>query len=117
MSHAPTPKATRSKAAALSVDASLKADLKNMATTQETWITDHVTTMGLAVKATKPGGTAKVGPYRFHASPGNVIAVKVGNDGYCISGYNKTATKATSAKKSLLYKSAKGGIQTRLGVC
>jgi len=95
--------------------------MKNMATQQETWLTDHTgpedIAYGVAVTATKPGGTAKIGKLAFHALPGNVIAVKVVKKGYCISGYNKAATKAISATKSLVYKSAAGGIQPGVGAC
>ena len=101
-----------------SVDASLKSDLKNMATLQETYFTDHPTSKAVAVKATEPGGTATVmSRGDFHASPGNVIAVKAMGMGYCISGYNKAATRATSATMSLRYNSDKGGLQAALGSC
>ena len=117
----PTPTATRA-VAPLSVDKSLRMDLKNMATAQEAWITDHFGPEnpqghGVAVTATKPGGTARIGTFTFHASPGNVIAVKVAKNGFCVSGYNKAATTATSATKSLLFNSEKGGQQAGVGAC
>ena len=107
------------KTVAQGVDSSLKSDLKWMATLQETYIVDHVTSGGVAVTATKPGGTVTVAsPNDFHASPGNVIAVvKSVNLNYCISGYNEAATKATSTTSSFVYKSDKGGLQASVGTC
>ena len=101
------------------MDASLKSDLSNMATVQETYVTDNPTMMGFAVIATKPGGTAVLGVMAggYKASPGNVIAVKVYPSGYCVSGYNGAATKATSAGMSMLWVSEKEGLQTALGAC
>jgi hypothetical protein len=99
-------------------DAALKADLKNMATIRETYIVDHPNEMGVPVTATEPGGHATViGAERFVSTPGNVIAVKVGPSWYCISGYNTVATEATSANKSMLYKSDQGGLQSAVGAC
>ena len=112
------PTAAPVSAASKGVDASLKADLKAMAIAQETYIQNHVTRQGIAVAATEPGGTASTGsPKHFRASPGNVIAVKVYSIGYCISVYNVAATKAHSARMSMLYASEHGGLMANTGTC
>jgi len=125
LSPAPTPTTipTQAPAAqgsqmAMATDAALRSDLKNMAVVQETYIMDHPNEMGVPVTATKPDGLATViGGNRFVSTPGNVIAVKVGPVGYCISGYNKDATRATSATKSMVYKSEKGVFEAAVGAC
>jgi hypothetical protein len=89
-----------------------------MATIEESYIMDHPHEMGYPVPATRPDGHASgIGGNRLPFRPGNVIAVKVGPAGYCISGYNKAGAKATSATKSFVYKSDQGGMQTAVGVC
>lgn len=99
-------------------DSALKADLNFMATSQEQYIYDHPGKPYVAVSATKPGGRASLGtPNDVMTSRGNVIAVKVGPGWFCVSGYNKGATEAISATKSMLYRSDKGGIQADVGAC
>jgi hypothetical protein len=103
---------------AMATDSSLKLDLKIMAAIQEEYIYDHPGKQYVAVTATKPGGRASVStPNDLMTSRGNVIAVKVGLGWFCVSGYNKAATEATSATKSMLFKSEEGGIQTAVGAC
>lgn len=102
------------------VDGSLSDDLYNMGWQQNAYINGHGHAEGVAVAATKPGGTASINvPNDFQASPGNVIAVKVGpaGKGFCISVYNKAATKATSATRSMVLRSNQGGPQAALGAC
>lgn len=103
---------------AMATDSYLKLDLKIMAAIQEEYILDHPGEQYVAVTATKPGGRASVSiPNDLMMSRGNVIAVKVGPGWFCVSGYNKAATEATSATKSMLFKSDKGGVQAAVGVC
>ena len=99
------------------VDASIKSDLKNMATTQETYITDNPTLQGLAVTASN-GGTATLGTDTFRASPGNTIVVTLGTSGgYCIKGYNTNASTAVDTGTALTYDSLKGGLGQTGGAC
>lgn len=98
------------------VEASLKSDLKNMAVMQETYIQDHPETLGVAVPATSPGGRVTA-PVVFTSSAGNVIAVVVGPDGYCVSGYNPQASVAISPSASKLFRSNEGGLQAEVGTC
>jgi hypothetical protein len=102
------------------LDKSLSEDIHNMDWEQQAYIKGHEPTEGVAVAATTPGGTASINNVGdFQASPGNVIAVKVGpaGKGFCISVYNKAATKATSATQSMIFKSDDGGAQAALGAC
>ena len=127
VSPVPTPTVVPTKAAPAgcghqepTVDESLADDLCNMGWQQKAYINGHPHTDGVAVAATKPGGTASINTAEdFQASTGNVIAVKVGpaGKGFCISVYNKTATKATSATKSMVSRSNRGGTQAALGAC
>gem|GEM_PF-4149552 len=73
--------------------------------------------MRAVYKTTAIAAALGIGGNRFLWSPGNVIAVTVGTAGYCISGYKTSATEATSATKSMLYKSDDGGIQAAVGAC
>jgi prepilin-type N-terminal cleavage/methylation domain-containing protein len=100
------------------VDASLKSDLKNAATTVETWETDNPTT---AVSADTvvgaPTNTAGTGVLAsFKASSGNTVKIKAGTGGvgsYLICAFNAGASAATdgTASHSLLYDSNAGGLQ------
>ena len=122
---APTSPATPTQAPAAqgsfkarATDAALKSDLKFMATIEESYITDHPNEMGYPVPATRSDGHASdIGGNRLPFRPGNVIAVKVGPAGYCISRYNKAGAKANSATKSFVYKSDQAGMQTAVGAC
>jgi hypothetical protein len=102
------------------VDRSLSDDIYDMGWHQNVYIEGHAHTEGVAVAATKPGGTASINAAEdFEASPGNVIAVKVGpaGKGFCISVFNAKATKATSATRSMVFKTNGGGSQAALGAC
>ena len=86
------------------VDASMKSDVKNAATTIETWIVDNPSS---AVAATTPGLLSLTG---FTASTGNTVAVKPGTGGigsYCVSAINAASSDAA---KYVLYKSDGGGL-------
>ena len=112
---------TKPNPVGMAVDQSLNLDLRNVATELEAMGGSRgVTGYSIEMAPTKPGGAIDLGNgSNQNASPGNVIAVKVveNGKGYCVSGYNKSATKATSATKSLLYQSHKGGIQPGVGAC
>ena len=88
------------------VDASLKSDLKNLATLEETWITDNPSAEGTVTAADltdfkKSNGTAQV------------VAVSIGNtggaEGYCLRATNANSTGGTG--KWFYYDSAAGGLQ------
>jgi type IV pilus assembly protein PilA len=99
------------------IDAGLKSDLTGMATLQETYIMDNPTEMGFEVAATSPGGKATALGGTLPTHPGNVIEVKVGPGGYCVTGYNPGASRAKSPTASMVYLSADGGLQSAVGVC
>jgi type IV pilus assembly protein PilA len=90
------------------VDASMKSDLKNAATSIETWMTDNPTAVvpssSLAPKTAGTGALAG-----FTSSDGNTVAVKgsttVGV--YCIDVINPASSDAA---KYLVYKSDAGGL-------
>ena len=101
------------------VDASIKSDLKNMATMQETYTTDNPTdTDGSPVPLTTAGGTATVGAGNtFRASPGNYIKVTtISGGGYCIAGANAGSSKGVAdpaniaATEFFYYNSNTGGL-------
>jgi type IV pilus assembly protein PilA len=99
------------------IDAGLKSDLKRMATMQETYIAANPSEMGFEVAATSPGGTATAVGGTVTTQPGDVIEVKVGPEGYCVSAYNPGASLAKSPTASMLYLSESGGLQSAVGVC
>lgn len=80
------------------VYASMTADVKTMATAQETYLTDNPTKQGLAVEINE-GGSALVGTERVYASPGNRITVTVPvtnrdpSDYYCVRVDNDDVDK------------------------
>ena len=105
------------------VDASLKSDLKNAATTVETWNVDNPTTAvptEIVCSGTCPTGyTATTTPAvlaNFKVSSGNVVKVTAGTatGSYKICDFNPGATTATDggASKNLLYDSNAGGLQS-----
>ena len=93
------------------VDSSLKSDVKNAATTIESWRTDNpvapVPALSLDAGATGASGTALDG---FDASDGNVITVKPLADvgSYCVAAQNGASSNKTSW---IVYDSTKGGLQ------
>jgi prepilin-type N-terminal cleavage/methylation domain-containing protein len=104
------------------VDASLKSDLKNAATSVETWNTDNPTNAPIA--ETVAGGTAAAttGSLNgFKTSPGNTVKLQqvsvsgVPQPGqYILCAYNPAASTAVSsaANKSYYYDSNNGGLQS-----
>jgi type IV pilus assembly protein PilA len=114
------------------VDASLKSDLKNAATTVETWATDFPSTAIVSSTTSATNGTgaapdtgttgvadlvtdtAIVG---MKASTGNTITLlkSAGTTGaYCIYAFNPGASAATSATSQMVYSSQAGGLLTPL---
>lgn len=84
------------------VDASVEADLKQMALAQETYIVDNPSDAGFAYSGTLPAG-ANVA---FTASPDNTITVTLPvAGGYCIKGVN-----AGASKTAFYYNSLTGGL-------
>jgi type IV pilus assembly protein PilA len=90
------------------VDAGMKSDLKNMATMQETAITDAPTTDGVAWDGVValPATISS-----FKVSPGNTVVVTLkAGVGYCISVVNAGSTRGAAGKT--WYDSAAGGLQS-----
>jgi type IV pilus assembly protein PilA len=84
------------------VDASLKSDLKSMATAQETWITDNPSEQGT-------DDQTKITAAGFKKTPGNTIVIGISTaGGYCITGINP-ASSAPGAYR-FIYDSAAGGL-------
>ncbi|PVG81542.1 prepilin-type cleavage/methylation domain-containing protein [Nocardioides gansuensis] len=82
------------------VDAGVQSDLKGLATVQETVYTDTLAYSTVAADLTAAG---------FKPTAGNVIAVAVSTDGFCLRGYNPNGSK-DSASKAYLYDSLAGGM-------
>jgi type IV pilus assembly protein PilA len=94
------------------VDASMKSDLKNAATSVETWMTDNPTVVVPNTSvAAKTAGTAATPLAGFTSSDGNAVRVVGGATVglYCIDVIN--AASSDSAKY-MLYKSDAGGLQS-----
>jgi len=91
------------------IDASLKSDVKNAATSVETWMTDNPTA---AVPAGAPGTAvgSSAALAGFTASQGNTVSVKPGATigVYCIDAKNAASSTPASF---ILYKSDAGGLQ------
>ncbi|MFC7494336.1 MULTISPECIES: type IV pilin protein [unclassified Nocardioides] len=95
------------------VDASLKTDLKNAATTVETWVVDNPTTAitGETVSDTTAGTTELKD---FSVSDGNTVVLLKSTataGGYCLYAYNTKASKATTSSMAYIYNSLEGGLQ------
>lgn len=92
------------------VDAGIKSDLKNAATSVETWVVDNPTT----AIASDTAGDATAGPLDdVTPSDGNTIelvASTATTGGYCIYGYNSKASDATSSSSVMIYNSLTGGL-------
>ena len=94
------------------VDASLKSDVKSVATAVETWMVDNPNDVVVGGTAT---GTPAKGPAAssfatFTASEGNVVKLTAGAvlGEYCISAKNPGSSTPASF---ILYKSNAGGLQ------
>jgi type IV pilus assembly protein PilA len=94
------------------VDASLKSDVKNAATTVESWKVDNPTTDITADTAgdATPGALDDVRP-----SDGNTVILMANTTvagAYCVYAYNDKATDAVDASNVIIYDSNKGGLQS-----
>lgn len=96
------------------IDAGLKSDVKNAATTVETWITDNpqdVIVPGSSVDGA--AATANSSLVGFVSSPGNTVnlVASTGTTGaYCIHAFNANASEAVDANTTISYKSLEGGL-------
>ncbi|MDF1603497.1 prepilin-type N-terminal cleavage/methylation domain-containing protein [Nocardioides sp. YIM 152315] len=95
------------------VDASLKTDLKNAATTVETWVVDNPTSaiVGETVDDDSPGAAELKD---FKVSDGNTVQLvksTATTGGYCLYGYNSKASDAKSNTNVYIYRSLDGGLQ------
>ena len=98
------------------IDASLKSDLKNAATTIETYIVDNPSTTAYTGTASA-GGAGNGVLTGFDASEGNTVVSSTITGGYCIEAYNAAASSAVSDSVSMVYKSNAGGLQSGTGSC
>jgi len=96
------------------VDASIKSDLRTVATTIETVVVDTqalpatVGQTGAGVKViVTPTGAAPVTPIDVAVSTGNVVAYKITPT---VGGYCLTGTNAGSTGKTITYNSLTGGL-------
>ena len=88
------------------VDASIKSDLKNAATAEETYLTDYPAAVGA------PDATVTAGTLGVKKSPGNVLAVRVNAVGYCIRGSNPGGSaKGGTGGSYFWYDSTNGGLK------
>jgi type IV pilus assembly protein PilA len=85
------------------VDASIKSDLKALATIEETYLTDNTSAVGTATAADLTD---------FKKSTGNVIEVAVtAGKGYCLRGSNPGGTAVGTGGTFFWYDSAAGGLK------
>ncbi|HEY5183732.1 MAG TPA: prepilin-type N-terminal cleavage/methylation domain-containing protein [Actinomycetes bacterium] len=95
------------------VDASLKSDLRTMATAEETYFVDNRAYLAVAAST----GTATVGTQTVKLSPNNSVTVvftgaKAGT--YCVKATNPNGTDPTNG---FVYQSDNGGLQGTGGNC
>ena len=84
------------------VDASLKSDIKSLATAQETWIVDNPSEPGTS-------DPTKIAAAGFKKTPGNDIMVATNSTGgYCIVGANNASSAAWPYRYT--YDSEAGGL-------
>lgn len=108
------------------VEASMRADIKQMALFQESYMVNNPSTPGYAGPtgdiSITPGNTWTVGTNVFKSSPGNWINVFVNRDNY-LGGYCIQADSASSSRgfgSYLTYNSTTGGFKpgwSALGDC
>ena len=96
------------------VDAGIKSDLKNAATSAETYATDNPTAVTFsgasAVLATIQTNFTAAG---FMKTTGNTIEVTGGPaGGYCLRGFNTTGGTANAATLAFWYDSTTGGLKS-----
>jgi len=89
------------------VDAGIRSDVKNAATTIETYLTDSPTA---AVTADTTGDAAAGVLDDFQPTDGNTVAVApITGGGYCIEGSNPNSSEPT---QFITYNSNAGGLQS-----
>jgi type IV pilus assembly protein PilA len=95
------------------VDASIKSDLTNAATTVETWVTDNPAAV---VAGTVAGGVGTGALLGAKLSTGNTVTLVASSTAgaYCIFGYNSGASAAINATNQIEYISQAGGLQTAI---
>lgn len=99
------------------VDASLRSDLKSLATAAETYATDNVeaTVYGTATPPTDASVTDALGstsPVNFRRSPGNTVQIKGDPlNGYCLRSRNDNGSMK-SAMTYFYFDSKNGGLLT-----
>jgi type IV pilus assembly protein PilA len=101
------------------VDASIKSDLRTVATQMETYFTDAQTYPTAVATSAAPAtgvNSVTVGADLVTLSSGNVVSVVIGTTSYAVCGYNLKATASTTAT-SYLYQSNAGGLQAAKGTC
>jgi prepilin-type N-terminal cleavage/methylation domain-containing protein len=91
-------------------DASLKSDLRNVATIMESYYTDYET-YPVSLSGTNFAGYSVLGNELVRISSGNTIRVNFNGavDAYCLQGTNPKATDATG----WFYISSQGGLQPK----
>jgi type IV pilus assembly protein PilA len=99
------------------VDASIKSDVRQMATQVETFYTDAQTYPVAAdiVGTTSPSLT--VGGEKVTVSSGNVLSYTPLTNGFKICGYNPNGTANTVTTKVYKYDSTAGGLVSTVGAC
>lgn len=93
------------------VDASLKSDVKNAATTIESWRVDNPTAAVTDQTVTYPAAGATDSELDgFKASDGNEVTITAGSDvgSYCIQAQNDASSEAA---EFIIYDSMAGGLQ------
>lgn len=89
------------------VDAGVEADLKALATIQETVYTKRQTYLGAGDAASRLADLLDVG---WEASEGNVIEAAVQSDRYCLRGHNPSGSRDGAGGGYYWYDSAAGGL-------
>jgi type IV pilus assembly protein PilA len=108
------------------VDASIKSDLRTVATEMETYFTDAQTYPAVSASSgsTSGGNTIVVGTDTVQLSSGNTVSVVVSTNAtannvgtaYAVCGWNPKGT-GTTAAASYIYISDQGGLQQTKGAC
>ena len=101
------------------VDASIKSDLRTVATNMETWYTQHQSYPGSVTNSTATSGSVTLGTgtdaVTIPTSAGNVITVVTSGTGVAtgtfeITGYNANGN-ASDSTKAIKYDSDGGGLK------
>jgi type IV pilus assembly protein PilA len=104
------------------VDASIKSDLRTVATEMETYFTDNQSYPAVTASTGATPNAITVGPDVVNLSSGNLVSVVVSTNAtnagtaYAVCGYNPKAT-ASVAGSSYIYISDGGGLQLTKAAC